>query len=245
MPVVKAHSVAGHLGGAISFDLADFKAEAERILTSARIESERTLREAKTEAVRLRAEASDKGRIEGMALSHDAGFAAGHAEGEALGRASMQAEYSTRLADLTTNWTDSLQHWDVSREAILREARRGVLRLALGIASRVVQRVVAADPDVVLGQLEGALELLGKATAVTVSCSLADKALLEENLPRVLERLGATIDATFVADPEMLRGGVVVRVAEGGVDATLATQLDRIAEALMPGDAESGRGGGS
>jgi flagellar biosynthesis/type III secretory pathway protein FliH len=50
----------------------------------------------------------------------------------------------------------------------------------------------------------------------------------------VLERLGATIDVTFSADPNMSRGGVEVRVAEGGVDATIETQMDRIAEALLP-----------
>jgi flagellar biosynthesis/type III secretory pathway protein FliH len=226
---------AQRLGGAISFDLADFKTEAARILAEARAEAEELVRDAKAESARIRTEAADKGRVEGMALSHDAGFAAGKAEGESMGLALVQSEYSARLADLAANWSESLIHWEVSREALLREARRGLLRLALGIASRVIQRVVDADPDVALGQLESALELLGTATAVTVSCSAGDRALLEANLPLVLERLGSTRDVTFVTDPAMSKGGVVVRVAEGGIDATIGTQLDRIAEALLPG----------
>ena len=94
--------------------------------------------------------------------------------------------------------------------------------------------MIRADPDIAAGQLEMALELLGKATAVTVSCSSEDRELLEANLPLVLERLGTTLDVTFVTDPEISQGGVIVRVAEGGVDATIETQMDRIAEALLP-----------
>ncbi len=234
MTLVKAHAAARHLGGAVSYDLADFKAEAARILAAAKVESERLVREARNESQRIRTEAADKGRIEGMASSREEGFALGKSEGEAIGRREAQASYAERLGVLSDHWSESLQLWEVSRDALMREARKGVLQLAIGIASRVVQRMIRADPDIALGQLEMALELLGKTTAVSVSCSVEDRELLEANLPMVLERLGATLDVTFAADPQISRGGVVVRVAEGGVDATIETQMDRIAEALLP-----------
>jgi|JI10StandDraft_1071094.scaffolds.fasta_scaffold222632_2 flagellar assembly protein FliH len=234
MTLVKAHAAARHMGGAISYDLADFKAEAARILAAAKAEADRLVREARSDSQRIRTEAADKGRIEGMASSREEGFALGKSEGEALGRREAQGAYAERLALLTEHWAESLSLWEVSRDALMREARKGVLQLSLGIASRVVQRMIRADPDIALGQLEMALELLGKATAVTVSCSVEDRDLLQANLPVVLERLGATLDVTFVADESISRGGVVVRVAEGGVDATIETQMDRIAEALLP-----------
>lgn len=234
MTLVKAHAAARHLGGAISYELADYKAEAARLLAEARAEAERLVREARSESQRIRTEAADKGRKEGMASSREEGFAIGKAEGEALGRKEAQAAYAERLGVLGEQWQQSLQLWEVSRDALMREARKGVLQLSIGIASRIIQRMIRADPDIAAGQLEMALELLGKATAVNVSCSLEDRELLEANLPLVLERLGATLDVTFVPDPTISRGGVIVRVAEGGVDATIETQLDRIAEALLP-----------
>ena len=234
MTLVKAHAAARHLGGAVSYELADYKAEAARILAEARAESERLVREARSEATRIRVEAADKGRVEGMASSREEGFALGKSEGEAIGRKEAQASYAERLGLLSEHWTESLTLWEVSRDALMREARKGVLQLALGIASRVIQRMVRSDPEIAAGQLEMALELLGKATAVTVACSIEDRELLEANLPHVFERLGMTLDVTFTPDTSVSRGGVVVRVAEGGVDATIETQMDRIAEALLP-----------
>ncbi len=242
MTLVKAHAAARHLGGAVSYELADYRAEAHRLITEARAEAERLVREARAESQRIRTEAADKGRIEGMASSREEGFALGKSEGEALGRKEAQAAYADRLGLLSEHWQESLALWEVSRDALMREARKGVLQLALGIASRVVQRMIRADPDVAAGQLEMALELLGKATAVTVACSVEDRELLEANLPLIVERLGATLDVTFVADPSISRGGVIVRVAEGGVDATIETQMDRIADALLPAAPGGGHG---
>ncbi len=185
MTLVKAHAAARHLGGAISYELADYKAEAARLLAEARAESERLVREARSESQRIRTEAADKGRKEGMASSREEGFAIGKAEGEALGRKEAQSAYAERLGILGDQWQQSLQLWEVSRDALMREARKGVLQLSIGIASRIIQRMIRADPDIAAGQLEMALELLGKATSVNVSCSLEDRELLEANLPLV------------------------------------------------------------
>lgn len=244
MTLVKAHAAVRHLGGAVSFELADYKAEAARLLAAARAESERLVREARAESQRIRTEAAERGRVEGMASSREEGFTLGKSEGEAIGRKEAQATYSERLGVLTRQWDESLRLWEVSRDALMREARKGVLQLAIGIASRVIQRMVKSDPEIAVGQLEMALELLGKATAVTVSCSPDDRDLIAANMPVVLERLGTALDVTLVVDPHMSRGGVVVRVSEGGVDATIETQMDRIAEALLPVSPGGGRVGG-
>jgi flagellar assembly protein FliH len=235
MAVVKAQQASVRFGGAVCMDLADFKAEAARLLAEAQGERDRILREARVEAARLRAQEAEAGRQEGFEIGRAEGTARGKAEIEEAARELARQEHSARLAALSDSWEQSLAHWEVSREALEREARRHLLRLALGIASRVVQRVVEADPDVALQQLEGALELLGKATAVTMVCSPDDRQHLEEHLPRVLERLGSTVNVTFIADPSVAAGGALIRVAEGGIDATIETQLDRIAHALIPG----------
>lgn len=235
MAVLKRHQTAPTLGGAVVMELADLKEEGERLIAAARLESERLLREARIESTRLRAEAVDAGRAEGLEEGRREGEALGRAEGEAAAREEALRERSTQLDDLAGRWNDALDRWESLREQILRASREETLRLAIAIAERVVRRAVAARPESAVERLEGALELLGRAAAVTVACAPGDRELLAEAMPALVERLGRTLELTFVADAELARGDVVVRVAEGAVDASLATQIDRIAEALLPG----------
>ncbi|MBL9147462.1 MAG: hypothetical protein JNM94_02085 [Phycisphaerae bacterium] len=242
MPVLKHYAVeaspdslASRLGGAVSLSLRDMRAEGERMLAEARAESEKLVREARAEAARLRAKAVEEGKAEGFEKGRNEGLAQGRAEGDAAAREETRVTFAERMSKLDVAWTEALAQWETSREALMREARRNTIRLALGIASRIVRRTVQADRDVAVAQLEGALELLGKVTAVVVQCSKDDRELLGDSLPTVIERLGQTVDVTFIVDDTLGIGDVVVRVAEGGIDATLSTQLDRLADALLPG----------
>lgn len=243
MAVLKRHAfestrsseLASHLGGAVVLELRDMRTEADRLLREARVESERTLREARAEAARIRAQALEDGRAEGIERGIEDGLTQGRAQGEATAHDEVRASFSERLAALESAWTSAITHWQASREALMREARRGTIALALGIASRIVRRSVEANPELVAAQLEAALELLGKATGVMVQCSQSDRALLGDMLPTIVERLGVAPDVTFVVDESLGAGDIVVRVAEGGVDSSLSTQLDRLAEALLPG----------
>ena len=50
MTLVKAHAAARHLGGAVSYELADYRAEAHRLITEARAEADRLVRESHLDA---------------------------------------------------------------------------------------------------------------------------------------------------------------------------------------------------
>jgi flagellar biosynthesis/type III secretory pathway protein FliH len=60
-------------------------------------------------------------------------------------------------------------------------------------------------------------------------------------MPVLLERLGHTTEVTFAVDAALERGDIIVRMADGGVDASLATQLDRLCDALLPSSGAGGR----
>ncbi len=222
------------LGGVVAMDLADLRAEGERLVVAARTESDRILREARAEAARLRAKAIEEGKVEGLALGRTEGLEAGRAEGTASAYDEVRANFAERLQGLESAWTVAAGRWDAERESLMREARQQTLQLALGIAKRVLRRAIAADPTLATTQLEAALQLLGQATSIAVACSQSDHDLLRQELPRVLERLGSASDVTFTTDPALEPGDIIVRVAEGSVDGRLTTQLDRIADALMP-----------
>lgn len=235
MAVLKRHDAVPTLAGAVVMDLADFKAEGARLLAEARAESEALLREARLAAAKVRSDAAEAGRAEGLAAGREEGLALGREEGERAARAEVAAAYGAELAELAERWNAALGRWEEGRTHLLREARADAIRLSLAIAERVVRRAVAADPSLVVDRLEGALELLGAATSITVLCRPEERAILAAALPALAERLGRAIDCGFLEDPTLAPGDVVVRVPEGSVDASLAAQLDRLTEALLPG----------
>ncbi|MFO0828879.1 MAG: FliH/SctL family protein [Phycisphaerales bacterium] len=216
-------------------DLADLRAEGARLIAAARAESDRILREARSEAARLRASTIEQARAEGLEAGRAAGIEEGRAAGEAAARADVEASHAERLQAITAAWTRMLDEADAARTALMRDARRETIRLALGIASRVLRAELDANPELVTAQLEGALELIGDATSMAIACSERDQTILEHAMPELLDRLRRSTATSFIVDPALERGDVVLRVAGGTVDASIATQLDRIVEALLPG----------
>ena len=122
-----------------------------------------------------------------------------------------------------------------ARGAMLLEARRDVLDVALAVAERILRRAVAAEPERVIDQVGAALGLLSSRTAVRVAVNPGDRTTLETAMPGILAAASACSHAELVDDETVGRGGCIVTTAEGRIDATLRTQLDRIVETLLPG----------
>jgi len=192
-------------------------------------EAERRARDllalARREAERLRAEARARGFEEGR----EEGLAEGLACGERIAAERARLEH----AELAARWDEALADLRRQREDLLAAARGGVLRLALGIAERIAGRALATDPDATARALEDALETLGDCDLVTVEVPLGERARLERSLPPLAAALAATGGLTLVERSDLARGGVTVRAADGRVDASIATRLDRIAAAVL------------
>ena len=62
-----------------------------------------------------------------------------------------------------------------------------------------------------------------------------DREVLDRALPGVLEQARVTGGVEVIESDEVTPGGCIVSAGEGAVDARVQTQLDRIAEALVPG----------
>ena len=107
--------------------------------------------------------------------------------------------------------------------------------MALDIAGRVLQRTVADGDPVVLEQIARAIDLLGSPAALRISISPLDRELVENALPGILEQARLTDGVDLVESDEVERGGCIVSSGGGSVDARIETQLDRIADALVPG----------
>lgn len=217
---------------ALVLDLGDLVRQGEAILKQARTRAASLLEDAQKERERLIAGAKELGRAEGFAAGREEGLAKGREEGKA------QAVEATRtqIDALAATWTAALDEFSGQRDILNAQARQDVLKLAIDIAQRVTRRSIAADPKAVEASLETVFSLVLRPTAARIQVNPADEALTRELLPGLLARFNRVRDAQIIPDAAIERGGCSLRT-EGGasINADIAVQLDRIAEALLPG----------
>jgi len=230
MTVIKNDKAADVLPRAMVLDLSDLAGQAKQMMEQARADAQRIREEAERDAEQRRAAASDEGYKQGF----EKGEAAGTEAGRNAARNEVLGTFRPQLDQLTESWSEALQHWEQSRNDMLLQAREDVLTFAFELASNVIGRAIEHDPSVVQDQVAEALALLNQPTAVTIITHPDDRALIEEVLPKLLEQMTSCANAELRSDEQMTRGGCIVRTAGGSVDATIETQLARIAETLLP-----------
>ena len=216
---------------AIVLDLGDVRAQAELIMSRAKAQASRTILEARQERVRILAGAHEEG--------YEAGFKKGQAEGEAkgteLGNAAALVERKKELERLDAAWSEGLASFCASRDAMLDDARDALVSLACRIASRVTKRVVAGDPTIVVDQVRESASLLTGVSRLVVEVPPSSEAIVREALPGVMASLSSSAHAEVRVSESLTDGSCLVRSALGEIDASIETQLDRIAETLVPG----------
>ncbi len=236
MPLIKNVRARELVQGAVVMNLGDVREEAERILGDARSEAARIVAEAQAEAQRLIEGAEDRGHAEGLARGEAAGREAGLEQGRIEGVASAEAAMRERLDGVAEGWTTALGQILQSRELLRDEARRDLLRLSLAITERVLGRLPAHDPSVVVDQVESAIAMLAGATRLLVRVHPDDLEMVERHFAGVTTgiREASDLDVRLETDDTIIRGGCVVSAGDGEIDARLDHQISRIVHGVFP-----------
>lgn len=239
-----AAQVARH---AVVLDLGDLQAQGRALIQGAQREAARILSEARQERVSLYEGALQEGRAEGQAEGHAAGLRQGVEQGHAAALAERRAD----LDRLSGAWGEALVAFIGAREHVLASAQRDVLRLAAMIAGRVVKRAVGLNPGVVKDQIAAAIGLVLRPTRLVIAVSPSDAELARAAVPALMARTAQAPGgqhAEVVEDPSLEPGSCVVRLGEmelgvpgGVVDASIGTQLERMVEAMLPGEGAAAR----
>ena len=152
---------------------------------------------------------------EGFERGYDDGYA------EGLRRADeAQSEQTRALAAL-------VQGVSVEAADFVRAAEDQVIRLALSVAERVIEREARTDPELVVGIVRAALAEIQDSSEVHVRVSPADHALIEPRWETMLPRSVAR-RSELLADEAISTGGCVVETRAVRVDAQLTTKLAQI-----------------
>ncbi|HYE62878.1 MAG TPA: FliH/SctL family protein [Phycisphaerales bacterium] len=222
---------------AIVLDLGDLTRQGEQVRAHALKEAEAILARAQQERQRLLASAKE----EGIRQGHAEGLARGLEEGRKKGYDAAVAERRHQLDTLAAGWGAALAQFEAERDRMLLEAREDLVRLAVMLGERVTRRKIETDPQVVASQLESVLSLFAKPTRLTVTISTEDEVLAREVLPDLMARYPAAQHVDLRIDPALARGSCAGTTSGGGrIDASIPTQLDRIARALLPSGGEGG-----
>jgi flagellar assembly protein FliH len=231
MAIVK-HTQAERLArSAVVLDLGDLKRQAADLLADARADAEAVIAAARAEAQARIDESDGRGYDDGFRRGLDEGRAAGRAE--ALDAA--RDEFRERFQALDERFSAAAADWERRRRALLLAAEEDVLAFAFALASRVVHRIVEQDPSVAVDQVRAALELLSRPGRIAIRVHPDDRTTIDAVLPVLRDQIPTCEHLTMGDDPSVGRGGCIVTTAGGEIDASIATQLDRIAASLLPG----------
>lgn len=236
MPLIRGDQAETAIRRAAPVNLADIARAGEELAARSRTEAERVIDAARRERSSLLSGASEKGLAEGRAKGHAEGLRKGRDEGAAQALDEKRAEIELLLKD----WARTRETFEAERDRLLSEARASVLSLALALAEKITRRTLHADPGLAQRQVEAALDLLARGTRAVISVDPASADRLRDSIPELARTLGGG-HLELEVDPALPPGSCLVRTPAGGrIDASISTQLDRIAQSLLGESAGEG-----
>jgi flagellar biosynthesis/type III secretory pathway protein FliH len=179
--------------------------------------SERALVKAIAEGEQIREQAQAEGYAEGRNAGHQEGLAQTTAAALAMGEA--------------------LRELHEMRGQMAEEMERDAVELALALANKIVAGALDAQPERVIDVVRGALRRLADRRQIVVLVDPDDLEVVSGAVGELRAQAGGIELCDVQADRRVGRGGAVVRTAEGEIDATVETQLQRARE-LMLADGE-------
>lgn len=149
------------------------------------------------------------------------------AAGHAAGTAAADREMSEMLATMR-NLVDMAR---VERHKLMESAEPEIVRLAVGIAERVLHQQIALDRGVVVEMAKVAIARLVEKESVTVRVNPGDLEQIREHREELLSN-GEIKNLRVVEDQRVDRGGVVVETDGGTIDARISTQVNEAKRVL-------------
>ena len=155
--------------------------------------------------------------------AYERGYAEGHHEATDASAAKVAATIG-RLSS-------AIQEISNLRTWFLKQSERDLVRLALEIAKRILQREASIDPGLLLEIAKGAVGKVAAARLVTIEMHPHDLAAATAGVAPAVD---GPID--LVANPRLTPGTCIVQSAAGAVDVSIDAQIHELLDALLRDD---------
>jgi flagellar assembly protein FliH len=151
-----------------------------------------------------------------------------YAKGKREGMAAAQAQFNTSAQALA----QALEEVSRLRQILAENSKQDMLRLVMAVSEQVIRREVTADPQVIVGIIENALQSSVRADHYRVRVNPDDLGKVSERKPLFLASISGLKNLSIESDSSISPGGCRVDSDLGEVDATLETQLEAIQKVL-------------
>lgn len=151
-------------------------------------------------------------------------------EGHAEGRAAGEQEARAALASAASAFGEALKELDAMREQLAAAIERDAVDLALALAGKILAGALQARPELVVEVVQGALRRVSAQRNITVLVNPADLETVTRAIGELQSQANGLELCDLQPDQRVQVGSVIVRTAEGEVDAGIETQLERARE---------------
>jgi flagellar biosynthesis/type III secretory pathway protein FliH len=228
--VIKGESAASdEAAKAAVLTLRDITEETRQIVLEARKEAARIIADARAATEAVLRQAEERGFAEGFARGRNDGYA----DGRQQAHDEWEQKLSRQSAELAAAARKVIDELSAARAGVLNQARSQMLEFALVLAERIVGRVAVADIEAAKANLEKSLKLAPSGGQITVLVNPGQLHLLRLRCGELAAGLSGEGGVMLVSDETVSPGGVRVRVGSGEIDATIETQLAKVAETLL------------
>jgi len=196
--------------------------QAGELLQVATADAEAILSEAHNR-LRTIVETAQSGAASVTQHARDEGYKAGHQEGVDTAEHDMEEMLATMrgLIDMAR----------VERHKIVEGAENEIVKLAMGIAERVLHKAVEVDREVVVAIAKAAISDLVNRESITVRVNPIDLERMKQHRDSMLT-LGETKHMRVIEDQRVDPGGVIVETEAGTHDAKISTQVEEAKRVL-------------
>jgi flagellar assembly protein FliH len=151
-----------------------------------------------------------------------------YAAGEAAGASGAMKRATEQVTPVLATLGRMIDELAKLRGNVRREAEAGTVELAMAVATRILNRELAVDPEAILGLVKSAGERLNMREIHKLRVSPQDFAVVDAQRARL--NLPASVQV--VSDPSLVPGSAIFETARGEVDASIQTQLEEIHRGL-------------
>jgi flagellar assembly protein FliH len=144
-------------------------------------------------------------------------------EGKNAAREEARAEREAMQKQLARSLEESVR----ARQVLLERTDEDLVRLAVAIAEKVLNREMHTDPDALRGIARAALDRIAGKEVQVVRMHSDDQHAVEKELGTA-ERQAIRL----IADPSLQRGALLFETGFGILDCSIATQLEEIERGL-------------
>ena len=162
------------------------------------------------------------------------GLAEGRQKGLVEGKRQAEAEVAPQM-ELVRNLIAALQE---EKEAFYQENEVYLVKLAIEIARKILNRELSQNPELMLYIVREALRKVAGNGRIIIHLHPQDLALVKDRKSLLGAVLSAHEQVDFLASEEVQRYGCVIESDSGIVDAQLDVQLEQIERSLLEGNGD-------